>query len=297
MRKLLLSLLILATSAIWFVALNKKKPIQIETDPVPVQYIGKVNIKTVSIRLLVLKHCFERMADGDANLAIEAANLAATKGLDIEDIGNFYINENGRVNRNVMWQKCSLEKLKDFVSSQMKVKAQPGDTLVIMTIGHGSESGYLDMLGRRSEVMKAIAEAAEENNQETLWWQLSCYASAYLPKINEISQKQQDVFSIVASSDASTPSPADLEGRIMKKLFVGMAETPELVDTDLNSVITSQELSNYLNIIERNRGSLVYAKSPSEPIFGLNLAWRIPIVDKNNPQNNYPKDYIPIPSR
>jgi len=28
---------------------------------------------------------------------------------------------------------------------------------------------------------------------------------------------------------------------------------------------------------------------------GINIARRIPIVDRNNPQGIYPKDYIPLP--
>lgn len=75
---------------------KEKEPIlEIQTDPVVVQYVGTVAFDNISIRMLILKHTFEQMANDDANLAIDAVNLAANKGLTIKDIGEFNINRNG----------------------------------------------------------------------------------------------------------------------------------------------------------------------------------------------------------
>lgn len=301
MKKLLITVVLAMSIAICIIGVNQSfdtPPVIIHTDPVPVQYVGQVKTDTVRIRLLVLKHCFESMADGDANLAIEAANLAATKGLSIQDIGNFYINQNGQANKRVEWHKCSLPQLKAFISEQMKVKAEAGDTVVVMTIGHGGPGGDLQMLGQRGPVMQAIAEAAGENQQETLWWQLSCYASAALPGIDKLTPQQQEVFSIVASADAKTESPAFVEGKIMEKLFIAMAEKSPKIDPDKDEIVTATELADFLNTIRSGRGGLVYARGPNEPIFGLSsFAWRIPIQDRNNPQGKYPRNYIPLPNQ
>lgn len=132
----------------------KTTQLTVTTPDVPTQYIGKVAINdNISIRLLVLKHSYEAMADGDARMAIQAANLAATKGLSIKDIGNYNINRSGR--RSAWGKSINLPELKKFVSEQMNVDANPGDTLVIFTIGHGFGGGGLDNLGQR-EVLRAI---------------------------------------------------------------------------------------------------------------------------------------------
>jgi len=299
-RNLLLALLLFNLSILFAISFFKKpEPIlEIQTDPVPVQYVGTVKFDNVSIRLLILKHTFEQMANDDANLAIQAVNLAANKGLTIRDIGEFNINKNGRIDSRRIYQTLDNDKIRQFVSEQMKVNAKPGDTLVVFTIGHGAPSGYLDTLGERKDIMEAIAGAASDNNQETVWWQLSCYASASLPKITALTEKQQRLFSVVASSDARTESPAYVEGKIMQKVFVAMAEDSQEIDPDRNQIVVAEELANFLDNIDRGRGQLVYAISPSEPVFGLSSqAWLPPIVDRNNPQGQYPLDYIPLPSR
>lgn len=176
----------------------------------------------------------------------------------------------------------------------MKINAKTGDTLVVFTIGHGGRTGNLDTLGQRQEIMTAISQAAAENNQETVWWQLSCFASANLPKITELSLKEQSLFTVIASSDAHTESPAQVEGKIMQKVFVAMAEKSDAIDPDHNQIIVAEELANFLSKIEKKREQLVYAKSPQEPVFGLtSQAWLHPIIDRNNQQQQYPLDYIP----
>ena len=267
---------------------KQEPPISVVTDAVPLQYVGKVNISGVSIRLLILKHCFQQMADDDAGLVIQGANLAATKGLDIRDIGNYYINSNGKTDR--LWgEKYSLGKLKDFVSQQMKVNAQPGDTLIIFTVGHGSNNGYLQDLGERKEVMEAFAAAAAENHQETIWWQLSCYASADLPNISSLTPEQQELFSVVASSDARTESPAYVEGKIMQKFFVNLAENFKSVDTNNDGMITAEEMSAVIP----NRK--LFSKSGKQILFGFSWARLLPIIDHNSENREYSKDFILLP--
>lgn len=276
------------------------KIVEIQTTPIPGhEYIGKVSMDGVSIRLLVLKHTWEQMANDDARLAIDAANLAATNGLTIKDIGEHNVGPNGQINRRLVFDRRFYGKqLEDFISQQMKIDAEPGDTLVIMTIGHGSPGGHLVELGSRQEVMTSMANASEHNCQETVWWQLSCYASARLPKITQLTQAQQDLFSVVASSDANTQSPAYVEGKIMQKVFVAMANKDREIDPNGDDIVAAEELANFLDKVDRGRGQLVYAKSPQEPLFGLSSqAWLPPIVDRNNTQGQYPRNYIPLPQR
>jgi len=271
-------------------------------------YVAKVQCiqedSPFSIRLLVLKHCLESMADGDAKLAIQAANVAKSRGLRIRDIGNHYVDKNGEIQRasyanEIVWgqtQYLDIDQFKAFVKQQMVVGAEPGDTLVLFTIGHGSKSGYLDTLGQRPEVMKALAEAAEETEQETMWWQLSCYAAASLPAISTLNENQQDLFSICASSPANRESPAYVEGEHMEKVFTAMADRSPEIDPDQDDMVVAIELGGFLEKnAERGRGRLVFARSDREVIFGLNFAQRIPIIDRNSPQREYPRDYIPMP--
>lgn len=299
-KKILLSLLLIFNLTYVFLLYSRKKEpiLEIQTDPVPVQYVGKVSFDNISIRMLILKHTFEKMANDDADLAIAAINLAANKGLTIKDIGEFNINQNGKIDSRTIYTVIANEKIKEFVSEQMKVNAKSGDTLVVFTIGHGAPTGNLDTLGQRQEIMTAISQAAAENNQETVWWQLSCFASAKLPKVTELSIKEQSLFSVVASSDAKTESPAYVEGKIMQKVFVAMAEKDQAIDPDGNQIVVAEELANFLDKIETGRGQRVYARSPQEPVFGLSSeAWLAPIVDRNNPQQQYPFDYIPLPQK
>lgn len=265
----------------------QETPILVSTDAVPLQYVGKLNVSGIKIRLLVLKHCFQSMADDDAELVIQGANLAATKGLDIRDIGNRYINGSGEAGK---WgEKYSLDKLKDFVSQQMKINAEAGDTLIIFTVGHGSPDGYLQDLGQRKEVMEAFAAAAQENNQETIWWQLSCFASADLPSISSLPPVQQKLFSVVVSSDAKTESPAYIEGKIMQKFFVGLADNFQQIDTNNDGMVTAEEMSKAIP----NRK--IFSLSKDQILFGFSWARRIPIIDRSGENREYPKDFIMLP--
>lgn len=260
-------------------------------------YIGTFKSSYVPVRLLVLKHCPDDIADTDARQAIQAANLAASEGLDIEDIGNFHIDKSGGVDSKLTWgaKFNDLEGLKQFISLQMKVQAKEGDTLVIYTIGHGSGSGSVMRLGQREGIMRIIAEAAEENGQETLWWQLSCHAAAKLPEVSILNERQRQLFSMTASSPADKLSYFCTQGEQLKKLFVAMANNSPEIDPNQDFVITAGELARFLDRnVSPGRGDLVYADSENEPIFGwwdyLNM---IPILDDENKQ--YPKNYIPFP--
>lgn len=275
----------------------------VETRNVPEQFIGAVKLdEMITVRLLVLKHCPDAIGNTDSNQAVAAANLAATKGLTIKDIGNYHIDKNGRANGVLVWGKqfADLEGLKRFISEQMKVDAQPDDTLVIYTIGHGGGGGELMRLGQREPFMKIMAEAAEENDQETFWWQLSCHAGAKLPAISTLNERQQELFSMTASSPGNELSYFCTQGALMQKFFGAMATKSSEIDPDQDGVITAGELKTFMvKSFGQKRGSLLFAKSDEEPIFGLlgGLANRIPIVDRNGPQIKYPKNYIPRPNK
>lgn len=270
------------------------------------------NSKAIKIRLLALKHSKENIADIDANLAMSSVQIAKGKGLEIKGIGNHFINKDGRLqvlflNSLISTNRIDLRegievqdqtKLQDFISQQMKIDAEAGDTVIVFTIGHGGPGGQLHNIGQRSVLMNAIAGAAEENNQRVLWWQLSCYASASLPAISSLPESQQKLISIIASSDATTQSGVGIQGKIMEKVFNALAEKDKSIDPNQDNVITAEELSNFLKNCNyraaQDISSRVIAINVNYAIFGRR-SLDIPVVDRNNPQSKYPDDYVPFP--
>lgn len=252
----------------------------------------------VNIRLMAIKHSKEFMADGDANLAINAVNSAASKGLRIKTIDNEFVGKNGILQVAEIDFNYKISEFKKYISEQMTTDAEDGDLLIIFTIGHGFENGTLQNLGARKDVMKAIAEAAQEHNQKVLWWQLSCHATAGLPNISSLTQEQQGLLSVLSSSTASEVSAAYVQGNIMKEVFLALAANNEKINPDKNDVVTGVEFKTFLNqVAGNNRGNLLRMQNLNEPIFGsgISLANKIPIVDRNGSQKQYPKDYIPRP--
>lgn len=238
----------------------------------------------LSIRVLILRHAPEQMAVDDADLVVDAVNKAKAKGLDIKVIGNHLVR--------------SLSDLQNVVNSKVTQDATAGDTLIVHTIGHGSAGGYLQALGQRDGVMAALVDAAARNKQEMVWWQLSCYAAARLPQLNGLSPEQRDLFSNLTSSDANRESPAGVQGRIMAKVFLALAEGNTAIDPNQDGMITASELKNFLNSLDgARRGDLLFAQSSDEPIFGCFGPWMLPIIDKNGPQREYDRNFIPIPRR
>lgn len=257
----------------------------------------KINDHTV-VRLLILKHSYESLAEDEQRDILQAANLAASRGLTIKDIGSFHVNGQGHAPRRVVWgSKVTLQNLKAFVSEQMKTAAESGDTLVIYTTGHGGKDGTMMSLGNRSVIGRIFAEAAEENDQETLWWQSSCYAAANLPKISSMTPKQQDLFSMIASSTAFVPSYWGDQTEPMKKVFLALAVGSDSIDPDQDGTVTAGELRRFLSTIKEGGAKLLFSKSPDEPIFGMFGARMIPIRDWQRPPMEYPRDYIPYPKR
>jgi hypothetical protein len=253
--------------------------------------------RPIKIRLLILKHCKEEMADDDANLAISAAKTAAARGLNIQVIGNHHIDKNGKSMQVCLWNDdYELPELRKFVAAQMKEKAERGDTLIVFTIGHGGSGGSLQSLGQRTDVMETLAGAAEQNNQKVLWWQLSCYASASLPKIESLPPQQQKLFSILASSNSTTQSPSGVEGKIMEKVLIALAEKSPDIDANCDGKITAQELKSFLDKNNTKRGDLLYVRNMQDVIFGAPFKYPIPIIDWTGPQGNYDlEDYVPYP--
>lgn len=295
---LIIAFLLITTSC-------NKKTINTQQTVTPIsKYVGKVKLNdTVSIRLLVLKHCPDSIANTDGAQAVQAADLAASKGLNIETIGNFHVDKEGRTQTsNVIWAATynDLEGLKRFVSQQMKIGAKTGDTLIVYTIGHGSGGGHVTRLGQRAGIMKVLAEAAEENDQETFWWQLSCHAAAKLPSISTLTEEQQDVFSMTASSPGNELSYFLTQGALMKVVFTALAEGSPEIDPNQDKIITAGELRNFMiQKFGAKRGNLIWAKNDDKPIFGLlgGLPNLIPIIDQNSEQGEYPQDYIPLPQK
>lgn len=237
-----------------------------------------------AIRLLIVKHCKERMADDDANLAASAAQRAGEKGLPIQVIGNEYA--------------TSLKEFDEVVRRNVHKNETSGDTLIVHTIGHGSPDGSVQYLGQREGIFKTLAKVSEEAQQEMLWWQLSCHAAARLPGINTLGDAVQELFSAFASSPANEESPTREQAGIMAKVFMAMAEKSPKIDPNGDGTITADELRGFLNTLDnRQRGRLLFAKSGDEAIFGGagGLANQIPIIDRNGPQQKYPRDYIPKP--
>jgi len=295
-------LIVVLALAIFLLGILFLKPREIYIQPTAdSQYIGSVALnENVTIRILILKHCRESLADDESRVLIQAANFAASKGLKIQEIGDHHVDKDGKVNRMVWGDKFySIEKLQAFVSEQMKKSAQAGDTLVIYTTGHGSPQGSIQILGSRKELGLAFAKAAEENNQETLWWQSSCYAASGLPTIAELNDKQKKLFSMIASSTADKVSYWGDQPPRMKKVFEAIADKDKNIDPDQDGVILAKELAAFMNTqIKAGSGDLLFAKGPDEPIFGLlDLANMIPIMGRSGEIPPIMDDgkYIPHP--
>jgi hypothetical protein len=238
------------------------------------------------IRLLCIKHSRESMADGDADMAIAAAKKAADKGLDIKIVGNSFVD--GRaVSFSIIEDMATFSA---YLEERITEQAKTGDTLILFTIGHGFQNGSLHNIGKRSEIMKVIAEAAERHRQKIVWWQLSCYACAGLPSIDSLPASQQEYLSIYATSSASETSAAYVQGRIMEKVFVALADKSTSLDKDGNGRITASELSSFLGT---NR---FFAKSQEWNVFGRPWIPFFPVVDRNGQQGNYQEEYILMPN-
>lgn len=246
-----------------------------------------------AIRMLILKHSREHMADGDADLAIQAAKKAANRGLKIKVIGNHFVDGRLMTFHYVMNVSTMQELLEENISED----AVRGDTLIVFTIGHGFQSGGLDNIGQRKDVMKVLADAAGRHHQKILWWQLSCHACAGLPSISSLPPDQQELFSIVASSSASDTSAAGVQGRIMEKVFLAMVEKNKNIDPAGNGMITASGLSSFLNGVSPGMGSRVFSKNQDFRIFGKRSVPKLPIIDRNNRQGEYDaEEYILTPS-
>lgn len=238
------------------------------------------------IRLLIIKHSRESMADGDADMAIAAARKAADKGLDIKVVGNSFVD--GRAVAFTIIEDATT--FTTYLEEHIKESAKAGDTLILFTIGHGFQNGSLQNIGRRTDIMNVIASAAERNKQKVLWWQLSCYACAGLPSINSLPASQQEYLSIYATSSASQTSAAYVQGRIMEKVFIALADKSPSLDKDNNGRITASELSSFLST------DRFFARSQDWNVFGKPWIPFFPVMDRNGRQGTYQEDYILMPN-
>jgi len=252
-----------------------------------------------NIRMLVLRHCPDENGVSDAALAMQAANLGASKGLHIKDLGDFRVNSEGLTGTEAKFawneQKYTGESLKEFIGREMKVDARPGDTFIVYTIGHGGEDGGMATLGQRSDFMNIVASLSEEQKQRTLWWQMSCHAAACLPPISSLPEKGQKLFTMIASSTAENLSYFGVEGEILQQLFVALAENSPSINPNRGNTITADDLRGFLLSINSGIDKLVFARSGDTVIFGVGGFPHVPIVDENNPQGTYPDDYVTVP--
>lgn len=284
MKNLVLFLVFSAISFTAMCAFLPRKPQAVSIGSLTKIYTTSIQDKPsyLSIRVLILRHAPEQMAVDDGRLVEEAVDQARAKGLDIQIVGNYLVR--------------SLEDLRSQVTANVNKNATPGDTLIVHTIGHGSAGGYLQALGQRDGVMAALVDSASANKQEMIWWQLSCYAASGLPSVDSLSAEQKDMFSNLTSSNARQVSPAGVQGRIMGKVFVALAEGNPAIDPDQDGIITANELKNYLNSLDSSRrGDLLFANNSSEPIFGFFGPWMLPIIDRSGPQHEYDRNFIPLP--
>jgi hypothetical protein len=223
-----------------------------QVQPIPPQ---RFKYQVREVRLLILKHSREQMADDDANLAVRAAQKAAQAGLPIKVVGNEFT--------------TNMDQVRAAVNKYIKQDAVKGDTLVIHTIGHGHQGGTLAGLGQRSGVFNFLSTAAFENKQNVLWWQLSCYACAGLPKIDSLPPEQQEYFEMYASSSATEPSGTRTQAWIMGKVFDALAINADTIDPDHDSTVKAQELKDFINSLNSGQwGSRLFSKNPDHPIFG-----------------------------
>lgn len=246
------------------------------------------------IRILILKHSKEKMADDDAKMVVDAIEKAAGQKLDVRSVGNHFINDTKKI-RVCLGDWEEIENLKEFMSEQIKNNKAPESTFILFTIGHGSPSGGLHNLGKRSELQTAIAEAAEDNDQKVLWWQLSCYAAAKLPPLESLSDKQMDLLTVLNTSDEKTPSPAYIEGKIMEQMFASISSGE--MDLDGNREITGVEFKEKMNRIRKGRGNLLRMRDPQSPLFGISPANRIPIFDAEKGKTFPSRGFIPFPRK
>lgn len=194
----------------------------------------------IRVRVLILRHTPEPVAVEDADIVIEAARHAARQGLRIKVLAS----------RDV--SGYSIKALKRVLDRHVAESAFPGDVLLVHTIGHGLPSGRLAGLGSRADVLGALQACAAANGQRVLWWQLSCFALAGLPEVDD------ERLVVVSSSPAHATSVNGVQGRIMRKLFAALASRDPALDADGDGRISLQELIDFINGLDaKQRGRLV----------------------------------------
>jgi hypothetical protein len=233
-----------------------------------------------SVRLMILKHSYEQMCNDDANLAINGLNEAKRSGLNATLIENKFT--------------LNITDFKKSIEQKIKTNSKSRDTLIIFTIGHGFQTGQLQNLGNRSTVMNIIASTAEKYNQKIIWWQLSCYAQAYLPRHSSLNIKQQSLFSVVSSSFAHEPSPVGEQGRHMRQVFMALAKQDKFLDKNSSGDVSTEEFKVFLDLTDFDLGKRLSAKTQNK-IFEKDRII-LKIIDKNNKQGKYEENYILIPN-
>lgn len=208
-----------------------------------------------NIRLVVLKHCSEAMAEQDAQLVIDALKEASKKGLSIKFLDKYIIS-----------QKLTKEQWTKLWSTVMAQDAQEDDTLIVFTVGHGFPTGNLAVIGPRAEFLETLAECALKNKQKILWWQLSCFASSGLTEVSKLPEEQQKYVILVPSTPTDHQSSAGVQGLIFGKVLTSLLD--DSADVNKDGVISVEELREVINKYDNlKRGRLIKAYKEDHSVF------------------------------
>ena len=125
MKRLILATVMLAIAA-WSVS-YKRIPVEPNYQQVIVKktaispFVGQVKFDHMSVRMIVLRHTWDNVSFTDSNEAIQAVNVAASKGLTIKEIGDHNIDKDGTIQRVKYGEPIEFAGLKKFISEQMKM--------------------------------------------------------------------------------------------------------------------------------------------------------------------------------
>lgn len=201
--------------------------------------VRKRTAKGFRLKLLVLRHSKDGIAVTDARGAAAGLEEARKAGLDASLVGDVDVTAGTSALKGAVEQAC---------------KHSKDTTLIVHTIGHGFPNGTLQNLGHRSATLKILSDAATKHKQRIVWWQLSCYAMAGMPK-----ETGNPRLVVVCSSPAHEVSRIGNQSRFLRRLFVALTKKkPVEIDSDDDGVVSVTELADFLNKVDHlKRGSLI----------------------------------------
>jgi hypothetical protein len=209
------------------------------------------------VRVLIVRHNTDPEAAQDAWRAHQAVTAAAKAGLPVQVVGDYNSSH------------CTAAFFQDWLEKHVLDQGRPGDTLILHTIGHGLPDGRMPHLGERDALTRALASVAEAKQQRILWWQLSCFACAGLPALEQLPEPQRQWLQIVASSSAHSKSGDKIQAQILQGLLQDMAQRSPAIDANQDGLVSAREMAAYLNRFDQHRrGDWLRAESPDTILFG-----------------------------